>query len=439
MMAGDAEELVAEVPPGVLKIGMPYAGVPHTDRSWDELVAAQAPLSDYQAPPDDALAMLIYTSGTSGAPKGVMLSQGNLKFAISHILEHTLEPLPRERLFSYLPLAHLMERIFGEALGLAVGAETHFLEKPEELAQTIVRVAPTRFSGVPLVYSRIQAGILSRLPQKKLDRLLSIPLLNSYFRRAIRRKMGLQNVDTLGSGAAPMPVPQIEWFARLGLPIHQGYGMTENCAYAAVELPGAARLGSVGRPLPGSGFRLSEDGEIQFKHDGVMAGYFKDPEQTRAAFTTDGWLRTGDKGRVDADGYLYITGRIKDLFKTGKGKYVAPAHIEGALLRNTDLDQVCLVGAGLNQPIMLVTLNANGKSRPREELARVLAADMEAVNAGLEEHEAIAKCVVLEENWTPDNGLITPTAKVRRAEVEARYAAVVAREAARRESYVVWA
>ncbi|AXQ30653.1 long-chain fatty acid--CoA ligase [Solimonas sp. K1W22B-7] len=438
LMPGDAEEMVANLPAGVRSIALPYAGLPRSDLGWTEFLGDHAPLSDYTPPPADALAMLIYTSGTSGQPKGVMLSNANISFAIDNILKNTMAPLPREVLFSYLPLAHLMERVFGEAMGLAVGAELHFLEKPEALAETLARVVPTRFSGVPLVYTRVQAGILGKLPQHKLDRLLRIPLVNRWFRKTLRRKMGLQNVESLGCGAAAAPLPMIEWFEKLGLQINQGYGMTETCAYAAVELPELRRLGSVGKPLPDSGFRLAADGEIQFRHGGVMMGYFKDPAQTAAAFTEDGWLRTGDRGRVDADGFLYVTGRIKDEFKTGKGKYVVPVPIEGAMARNTDLEQLCLCGAGLNQPILLATLSPNGKTRVHAGLEAALRDDIAAVNATLAEHERIAQCLIVEGAWTPDNGLVTPTGKIRRPVIEAHYADLLACCVQHREQVVCW-
>jgi len=439
LMPGDADELVASLPADIDSIGLPYPGVPATRRRWDDFIAGHAPLHDYQPPPADAMAMLIYTSGTSGNPKGVMLSNANVEFAIDNILQHTIEAKPHEVLFSYLPLAHLMERLFGEVMSLAVGAEVHFLEKADALAETLACVSPTRFNGVPLVYSRIQAGILGKLPQRKLDRLLGLPLVGAWFKRTLRRKMGLQNVDTLGSGAAPMPEAQIAWFARLGLKVLQGYGMTENCAYAAIELPETARPGSVGRPLPGSGFRLSADGEIQFRHPAVMSGYYKEPEKTREAFTDDGWLRTGDRGRVDADGFLYITGRIKDEFKTGKGKYVAPTAIEAAMARNTDLEQMCVVGAGLNQPILLATLGPNAQQRPRAELEADLCADLRAVNATLDEHERLARCIIVDDAWSADNGLLTPTGKIRRSMLEQHYAALIAAAAAQREPQIGWA
>jgi long-chain acyl-CoA synthetase len=439
LLAGDAEEFAAALPSGVVSVAMPYPGVPASTLTWDAFIAQRKPLDPSLRAAPDELGMLVYTSGTSGDPKGVMLSHQNVDWAVQNVLAYGMSVQRQEVFLSYLPLAHLMERIFGEAMSVTIGAEVHFLEKPELLAATLQKVAPTRFAGVPLVYQRIQAGVLSKLPQAKLDRLLGIPLVGKWFKGRIRRKMGLQRAEAPGVGAAAMPKDQIDWFEKLGIQLYQGYGMTENCAYTALEKPGARRAGSVGKPLPGSGFRLSIEGEIQVKHPGVMLGYFKDPERTRQAFTEDGWLRTGDRGRLDNDGYLFVTGRLKDEFKTGKGKYVVPAIIEDKLARNTDLEHVCVLGVGLNQPILLATLNEKGRGRPRAELQADLERDLRAVNASLEDHERIAQCLVVGETWSPMNGFTTPTGKLKRTTVESHYADAIKRIADRRDPLVKWA
>lgn len=427
----DADEFMAAVPPGLTTIGFPYAEAPAAQHSWGGLVAKSTPLAGFERPANDDLATLIYTSGTTGNPKGVMITWGNLIFAAGG----TLDLMPaqgEERFFSYLPLAHAFER--GAVLGLSLylGAEVHFLEHLDKLAEQLPQVAPTRFYGVPLVYGRFQAGVLKKMPQKKLELLTSIPIIGGIIRRKVLKGLGLHQARYIFSGAAPLPMPLIEWFAKyLKLTILQGYGMTENSIYASANIPQQNQPGSVGKPLPNSGFRLASDSEIQFRHPGVMAGYYKEPEKTRETFTDDGWLRTGDKGRVDGSGYLYITGRTKDIFKTLKGKYVSPAPIEGQLARNTDIDQLCLVGSGLPQPLMLVTLMPGvAQHKPREQLEAALVADMKAVNQALEAHEHIAKIVVLKDAWSIDNGVMTPTMKVKRAEVEKRYAALIERESA---------
>jgi long-chain acyl-CoA synthetase len=169
-----------------------------------------------------------------------------------------------------------------------------------------------------------------------------------------------------------------------------------------------------------------------------MAGYYKEPTLTAAAFTADGWLRTGDKGRLDADGFLTITGRVKDIFKTAKGKYVAPAPIEGAFASNSDIDQLCLVGMNLTQPMMVLTLVPGAQVKPQEELERRLAAEMEALNNTLEDHEKIAKLLIAQDTWTIDNGFMTPTMKVKRNVVEQYYGPMIENEARNRETVVVW-
>ena len=214
--------------------------------------------------------------------------------------------------------------------------------------------------------------------------------------------------------------------------------MTENSIYATTNRPGANRIGSVGKTMPRAEMKLSEEGEILFKHPGVMKGYYKEPEKTAETFTEDGWLKTGDKGYVDGDGYLYITGRVKDIFKTAKGKYVAPSPIEGAMSRNTFIDQLCLVGMNLKQPVMLLTLQADARDKSPEEVGNSLVETMQAVNAELEAHEAIAKLVIVDDEWSIDNGLMTPTMKVKRSQIEDRYADLIETAAADRGRKVVW-
>jgi len=436
--APDIDDFMRAIPKGVKTVAFPYPDVPKCDYDWDDLIAKHQPAQEYRAPTLDTLLTLIYTSGTTGNPKGVMITYGNMVFAAQGLMKY-LPPVGQEVLFSYLPLAHAFERGAVELGSLYFGAEVHFLENIEKLAQELPRVAPTRFFGVPLVYGRIQAGVLKKLPQEKLDRLMGIPIVRGFIRRKILKGIGLHRCRFCFSGAAPLPVPTLEWFKKtLGFDILQGYGMTENSIYASANLPGQNRIGSVGKNFPDSGFKLASDGEILYKSPAVMAGYYREPEKTKETFTSDGYLKTGDKGRVDDDGYLYITGRVKDIFKTLKGKYVAPAPIEGALAKNTDIDQLCFVGTGLKQPVMLVTLTPDGRKKPREELGKQLVADMDSVNATLEPHEEIAKIIVVPETWTIDNGFMTPTMKVKRAEVEKRYADLITREAEKREK-LAWA
>lgn len=434
----DVDEFMGALPQGIKTITLPYEGVPKCDHDWDSLIKASEPKQDYQVPEPDALMTLIYTSGTTGNPKGVMITYANMTFAAEGLMK-TLPPHGQERLFSYLPLAHAFERGAVELASIYFGAEVFFLEDVDKLATQLAYVKPTRFFGVPLVYTRIQAGVLKKLPQKKLARLTSIPIIKGLIRKKILEGVGLNNARMCFSGAAPLPIPLMEWYAKyLGINVLQGYGMTENSIYATVNRPDAHKRGSVGKEMPDANMKLSDSGEILFKHPAVMAGYYKEPEKTKETFTEDGYLRTGDRGRIDEDGYLFITGRVKEIFKTLKGKYVAPAPIEGALARNTDIDQLCFCGDGLMQPIMLTALTPDAMQKDRAEIEKQLTADIDAVNATLEPHEKIAKCLIVKDAWTIDNNMMTPTMKVKRNQVEARYGKLLASTAEDRSSKVAW-
>jgi len=423
----DAQEFMDALPADLPTIGFPYPDAPKCKLDWSALLEQHAALAQPTPPGPDELMTLVYTSGTTGYPKGVMLSWRNAQFTVEGLMK-AMPPKKEEIFFSYLPLAHMFERGAVEISSLYLGAKIYFLEHLEKLPEQLAFVRPTRFFGVPLVYTRIQAGILRKMPQEKLDRLLGIPLLGSLIKKKIKKAVGLDRAWLIFSGAAPMPKPLLEWFDKLGIQVLQGYGMTENSIYASANLPKANRIGSVGKEMPGANTRISAAGEILYKHPGVMLGYYKEPEKTRETFTEDGYLRTGDKGRLDDEGYLYITGRVKDIFKTMKGKYVAPAPIEGALARNTDIDQLCFVGSELKQPIMLVCLNEASRKKPAADVEAGLIADMQSVNATLEPHEAIGKIVIVKDVWSIDNGLMTPTMKVKRPQVEQRYCDLIRKE-----------
>jgi long-chain acyl-CoA synthetase len=437
----DIADLLAAVPPGIPRWSLPYPDVPTLDGSWNDMTRAHAPFTHYTAPPSDRMVMLVYTSGTSGFPKGVMLSAGNIAFATQRFLQHVLlphgfmQPRGSDRLFSYLPLAHFFERLVCEGGSLITGAQVFFLEKLEAMGETLRDVAPSMFCGVPLVYSRLQAGVLAKLPQPRLDALLRVPLLSAFIKRSIRRTLGLHRARFILTGAAPISTSLLAWFARLGIDVHQGCAPTECFAYLACNLRGADRAGSIGRPLPGADVKLGADDEILVRHAGVMLGYLNDDDATRDAFTDDGYLRTGDKGRFDVDGYLYVIGRTKDIFKTMKGRYVAPAPIEEAI-RTADIEHCCLVGPGVPQPILLADLSADARRKPRAHLQRELLAVLARVNAGLESHAQVAKLVIVAEPWTSSAGLLTPTLKVRREQVQRHYETLIAREAANREPFV---
>ncbi|MDP1918096.1 MAG: AMP-binding protein, partial [Myxococcales bacterium] len=246
-------------------------------------------------------------------------------------------------------------------------------------------------------------------------------------RKKILTALGLQECTFAAGGAAPMPPDLLRWYNKLGLDLVEVYGMTENCGVSHATLPGKQRPGTVGLPYDGVQSRLDPvSSEIQMKAPCLMLGYYKEPELTQQAFTADGWLRTGDKGALDSEGNLKITGRVKDLFKTSKGKYVAPAPIENQLLARGELEQACVTGANLAQPFALVVLaehlrKATLGPEQKLEVTKQLQLALAQVNAKLDAHEQLDKLIVMREEWTVDNGLLTPTLKLKRQAIEARY------------------
>jgi long-chain acyl-CoA synthetase len=368
----------------------------------------------------------MYTSGTTGVPKGVMHSFATFAWSIESALKRV--PLRGDaRMLSYLPLAHVAERTLVEHGLLATSMRVFFAESLETFIKDLQRARPTAFFSVPRLWVKFQQGAHAKMPADKLARLLKIPILGRIVAMKVRKGLGLDQCTLAAGGAAPMPPELLRWYASLDLPIVEVYGMTENCGVSHATLPGTQRPGTVGRPYEGVQCRLCpQSGEIQMKSPGLMLGYYKEPALTQAAFTSDGWLRTGDKGQLDAEGNLRITGRVKDLFKTSKGKYVAPAPIEDKLVMNGVVEACIVTGANLGQPLGLVMLNAEAAKRAGDSGGRAamevsLTAHLDAINARLDPHEQLECLVVVKDAWTVDNGFITPTFKVKRNRIEEAY------------------
>jgi long-chain acyl-CoA synthetase len=395
--------------------------------SWDAICARNAPLQGQPVRDGNDLATLIYTSGTTGMPKGVMHSFGNFAWA----LDAGLKRIPmsgEDRMLSYLPLAHVVERMLVEHGWLRTGMHVYFAESLDTFTADLQRARPTIFFSVPRLWVKFQQGIHHKMPPAKLNRLLGIPILGSIVRRKVMKALGLDQCKFAAGGAAPMPIALLQWYSKLGLHINEGYGMTENLALSHITEPGKNQQGTVGPVYEGVQQRLDpETGEVQMLSQALMMGYYKEPEKSRECFTADGWLKTGDKGSIDAQGLLRITGRVKDLFKTGKGKYVAPAPIEDKLVMHDAVEACVVTGANLGQPLGIVMLNADAVARvadagARTELEVSLAAHLKDINRTLDPHEQLQCLVVVTTAWTVDNDIITPTFKVKRNRIEDLYA-----------------
>ena len=402
--------------PDIHKIGIELYGVDE-DRSWEEIVSDQQPIENTPTLKQDDVYTIIYTSGTTGNPKGAIHTVGNFMNSIN-VIKSVMKLPQGAKLFSYLPLAHAAERIGIGTHGLVVGAEFSFPESLETFASDLERCQPEIFFGVPRIWTKFQEKILEKMPQKRLRILLNIPLLNSIIKKKLKHKLGLSNARFIISGAAPLSSNLIKWYQKLNIEILQGYGMTEDCIISHFNLPKANKIGTVGKSLPSVTIKLSPEGEILIKNSCLFKGYFKDSETTESVFNSDGYFKTGDKGEYDHDGYLSITGRIKDQFKTDKGKYISPSPIELKLAKNTDIGQLCLVGTGIPQPIVLITLSEIGILKSQQEIVSSLEKTLKEVNFELKKYEKVVKAIIMKEDWTVDNGLITPTLKIKRNRIE---------------------
>ena len=418
----EPDKLATGIAAHITRIAMPYPTMP-AEHQWQALLAAHDPLPGGHLQRADDLLSILYTSGTTGAPKGVMLSAG-AKARSAAWATSELGVGAGDQFFSYLPLSHAAERFLVQFNSLYSGAPVAFVESLETFASDLRHVRPTVFFSVPRLWTRFQQGVLEKLPQARLDRLLGIPLLGWLVARKIRAGLGLDRARVLISGAAAISTGLLAWYQRIGLTICEGYGMTEHFAYGCFNRPGQVRLGSVGRPMPNLEVRIAEDGEILLRSQTLMQGYYRDPQKT-AETLRDGWLHTGDKGTLDGDGYLRITGRVKDIFKTSKGKYVAPAPIEGEIAKCPWVEQVCLMGSNLDQPLALIELSPAARQQAQALVSAELLAHLAALNSHLEPHQRISHFVLVREPWTVDNGCMTPTMKIRRNVLEARYAGLV--------------
>ena len=427
------EQQAGAVPAGLPCIALPLAPQTGFD-TWDAIVARTAPLTGRPARDADDLAMLLYTSGSTGQPKGVMQSFGRITRAIECGMSDPQVSLPDDverRVLSYLPLAHAYERAVVECRMLMEGrGRVFFTESLATFVDDIKRARPTVFVSVPRLWLKFQQGVFTTMPPAQLDAMLDNPAIAKEVGRKVLAGLGLDQVRMAVSGSAPIPPALLEWYRRLGLNMIEGYGMTEDFAYSHRTTSEMNAPGHVGVASPGVQVRIAGDGEILVKSPGQLVGYYKRPDLDAQSFTDDGFFRTGDLGELRPDGQLKLTGRVKELFKTAKGEYVAPAPIENRLNVHPTVELSMVSGVGQPAPYAVVVLAEH--LQPRREDAEVrarVAAELgqllHDVNAGLAPHERLRMLVVALEPWSIENGCLTPTMKIKRSRIEAALAAQV--------------
>ncbi|MGS0541717.1 AMP-binding protein [Pseudomonas sp. Y5-11] len=423
------------VPADLPTISLPLHPPGEFDFSWDDLQGS-SPIQDDPRPAAEQLATIIYTSGTTGLPKGVMHSFANLGFATTRGTQ-LFGLNEQDRLLSYLPLCHVAERMFVELAAIYTGQTVFFAESLDTFITDLQRARPTAMFGVPRIWTKFQMGVYGKIPAKRLDFLLGLPFIGKRVGHKVLAGLGLDALRVALSGAAPVPQTLLGWYQKLGLDVLEVYGMTESCGYSHICLPGQYKQGWIGKPCPEVEVRIDESGEVQVRSQANMLGYFKEPQKTAETLTEDGFLRTGDKGEQDAEGRLRLTGRLKEIFKTSKGKYVAPAPIENRLAVHSRIEQVCVVGDGLSAPLGLCVLSNVNQEEARASLHSSLEKLLEEVNAVLDKHERLRRLVVVKDSWAVENGFLTPTLKIKRNVIEDTYGARFEEWSARSEA-VLW-
>lgn len=394
--------------------------------TW-ETVQSNAPLSVEDSAKVDAsdVATIIYTSGTTGLPKGVVHTFSSIGYSVSNFSKLTGLKFG-DRVISYLPMSHVGERLSVELQSLCVGLEVYFNEAQETFIADLKTCNPSIFMAVPRIWSKLHQGLMAMLPSNIKQKIESRDMTPEEG-RAILSTIGLGETRYGACAAAPVSIALLEWYASLGLPIVEAYGMTENFGYSHMGSLSASKTGFVGPTNPGVSAKLSEEGEILVKSEATMAGYYLDEVQTASAFDGSGYYKTGDRGYVDADGWLKVIGRVKDIFKTSKGKYVVPSPIESALIDTPFIDQVCVVGSGRPQPLALAIVSDAGSKYQEDELRASLQHILSGINSKLEPHERLSCLVAVKDQWTNDNGFITPTLKIKRNVVETYYGPLLER------------
>lgn len=422
--AANWEQVRDSFPEGITVIRLPGAPVVEGAVDWEDVVGSGAGLPPASAPDDKALATIVFTSGTTGLPKGVMHSLASLREAGGGI-GHVSQTQPGHRFLSYLPLAHMGERIVVESHSMVYGGTVYFNESQQSFLDDLRNTRPNWVLGVPRIWEKLQQAVIAHaLGREEMDAARASGQLDAAGQK-VRAFLGLEDTNYILTSTAPTPAPLKAWYDDLGITLYDGYGQSEILPVCA-NRKGDRKVDSIGSAAHGVEMKIADDGEILARGGGTAMGYYQAPEKTAETFEPDGWVRTGDRGRIDDDGHVYLTGRVKEIFKTAKGKYVAPAPIEGRFLETHLAEQACLTGHGLSQTVMTLVLAEAAAARSDEEVFSELLEHVAAINAKLDKHERMGALVVSREPWSQENDVLTHTLKIKRDQLEERYAQEIA-------------
>ncbi|MCY1022345.1 AMP-dependent synthetase/ligase [Pyxidicoccus sp. MSG2] len=445
-------------------------------RTWERFLADGRALAEQepawlrtqlaQRNPDDA-AMVIYTSGTTGSPKGALVSSRNMLQGSATFVEQ-LGLTPEDSVVSYLPLCHVAEKLFSLLLPLVVGGKVHFGEALETVQSDVAEVSPTVFLGVPRIWEKMHANVVVKMRDASwLKRTLfdTFTRLGGRIRererngqrrwwdglawfvgdllvyRPLQERLGLRRCRFPISGAAPISPELITWFDGVGVRIYEGYGQTESAGTSHLNIPGATRIGTVGRPVPGVECQLAEDGEVRVRGSNVFLGYLNRPDATAEVRQEDGWLHTGDLGEIDADGYLRITGRKREILITSGGKNLSPERIQNALKNSPYIKEAVAIGDRRAFVTALIQIDADTVSdwalrrkiaftsytdlTTQPEVLRLVEEEVARANEGLARVEQVRAFRLLPREMTQDAGEVTASLKVRRKAVLELHAPLV--------------
>jgi long-chain acyl-CoA synthetase len=411
------DQVEAVLPADIQLVTLPGVVLEREHLQWQDLVDAHLGQSPaYQCKPDD-LVSIVFTSGTTGVPKGVMQTHGSNIIPIDRFKD-AFELPEQARYFSYLPLSHIAERQIVEGSSLMNRGTVYFNENLLTLLRDLPACRPHMMFGPPRVWEQLQQVITGHFgSQEAVEEALATDAEGTG--EKVQELLGMQDAIYMLTAAAPTPPALIHWYGQFGLTLMEGFGQTEAMGLLA-NTKEDRRIGSIGRPVGEVEIRLSEEDELLVKAEGLSTGYYKMPEKTAETFV-DGWVHTGDKARIDEDGFVYLTGRVKDYFKTIQGKFVAPTPIENEFSKNPHTEQICLLGRGYSKTVMVCVLSGLAQQGNRDEVADTLREVASKVNEEVDKHARIGAVIVSTEPWTIDNSMLTPTLKIRREQIEGAF------------------